>query len=142
MKNFELENIFLGNIYFGLSSEFFLIIAKDKSVIQEIVENQYEGSQLKYVLGYRDIQNLYREINHNPHLIYIMEMIRNEEINEIIEHKEYDLSLEQVVEKYNGKDIVVLLADDIMNILEVIGSEMSNPQNEPIVDPYFLENEA
>lgn len=142
MKNFELENIFLSNIYFGLSSEFFLVIAKDKFSIREIVENQYEGAQLKYVLSYREIQDLYKEINHNPHLIYIIEMIRNENFNEIIEHKEYNLSLEQVVEKYNGKDIVILLADDIMNILEVIGSEMSNPQNEPIVDPYFLENES
>jgi hypothetical protein len=141
MKNFELENIFLGNIYFGLNSEFFLIIAQDKENIKNLVQENYEGSQLKYVLSYREIQELYLEVQHNPTIIYVMEMRRNDNDNEILEHKEYGLSLEEVVEKYLHKDIVVLQAEDILKILEVIGSEMSNPRNEPIIEPYFLEDD-
>lgn len=140
MKNFELENIFLGNVYFGLSSEFFLIIAQDKKVVKDLVQKSYEGSQLKYVLSYREIQELYLEVKHNKNIIYIIEMRRNDNDNEIIEYKEYNLSLEKVVKKYVNKDIVILQAEDILKILEVIGSEMSNPRNDPIIEPYFLKD--
>lgn len=137
MKDFETENIFLASVVFGFNQRTHLVIANNKDEVKDLLEEIYYKPEIQYIINYNELTVIYQKMLSSDEFCLVIEMKREENINQLIHHYECNQKLINIRNKYISKDCIFITKEMTIEIFKLFKEEMTNSKNKPLISNSF-----